>query len=72
MRTTVAAVVLAAALAACGESADQLLETAAFEEIQNNPAHARQLYERILRDHPDTPQAKTAAEKLRALAAKQK
>jgi len=66
-RRTLAALALAAALAGCGSSPDELLETAAFEELQRNHAHARQLYEQVIREHPGTPQAKTAEEKLRAL-----
>ncbi|HXJ36144.1 MAG TPA: tetratricopeptide repeat protein [Candidatus Eisenbacteria bacterium] len=62
-----AAIALAVTLTACGSGAQDLLETAQLEEIQKNPAHARQLYEQIVRDHPDSPQAKTAAERLTAL-----
>ena len=53
------------ALAGCfGESAEQLMKTAEFEELQHNQEHARQLYERIVRDFPDSPEAKLAAERL--------
>ncbi len=65
---TLAAIALAVTLAGCGSGAQDLLETAQLEEIQKNPAHARQLYEQIVRDYPDSPQAKTAAERLTALA----
>jgi hypothetical protein len=62
-----AALVLAAVTVGCGGGADQLMETARFEEVQNNPAHARQLYEEVVRRHPGTPQARAAEERLRAL-----
>jgi TolA-binding protein len=45
------------------------METAAFEELQNNSAHARQLYEEVVAKYPDSPEAKKAAERLRALGA---
>jgi TolA-binding protein len=66
--TRAAAALLALALAGCGgSSADALLETAELEEVQNNPAHARELYEEVVRHHPGTPQAERAAARLRAL-----
>ena len=65
---TIAALTLAALLAACGGSgAKELLDTAEFEELQKNPAHARELYEEIVRKYPDSSEAKVAAERLRAL-----
>ena len=49
-------------LAACGQdsSRDTWLETAQFEERQNNMAHAKQLYEDIVRQYPDSEAATTA------------
>jgi hypothetical protein len=41
-----------------------LFETAQFEEQQHNQAHAKELYERILRDHADSPVAEKARERL--------
>lgn len=52
----------------CGGGAGELLDTAQFEEVQNNPGHARELYEEIVRRYPGTEEARTAAERLRALA----
>lgn len=52
---------------ACGEDPQQLFETAQFEEQQNNQAHARELYERILRDHAKSPIAQKAEERLKEL-----
>ncbi len=61
-------VLLALLLAGCGESARALLETAQLEETQNAPERARALYERIVREHPGTPEAREAAARLDALA----
>jgi TolA-binding protein len=60
---------LVVVLAGCGSGAEELMETAALEETQNNPAHARQLYEEVVRRYPGSPQAARAAERLRALPA---
>ena len=56
--------VLSLVLWACGEDPQQLFETAQFEEQQQNRAHAQELYERIVRDHPATEVAKKAQERL--------
>jgi TolA-binding protein len=66
---TLAALALTVLLAACGGGASQLLETAEFEELQRNTTHARELYEEIVQQHPGTPEAAKAAERLKALAA---
>ena len=52
---------------ACGGGAKELLETAEFEELQRNTTHARELYEEIVRKHPDAPEAAKARERLAAL-----
>ena len=63
-----AVVVVCLALAACsGDTSQELLETAEFEERQHNVVHAKQLYEEILRSHPSSPQAETARARLAAL-----
>jgi len=54
-------------LVACGEDPQQLFETAQFEEQQHNQAHAQELYQRILRDHPASPVAPKAEERLKEL-----
>jgi outer membrane protein assembly factor BamD (BamD/ComL family) len=54
-------------LTACGEDPQQLFETAQFEEQQHNQAHAQELYQRILRDHPASPVARKAKERLKEL-----
>jgi outer membrane protein assembly factor BamD (BamD/ComL family) len=56
------------ALAACsGDQGKQQLETAQFEEKQNNREHAAKLYEEVIRKYPGSPNAKTAQERLDAL-----
>ena len=47
-----------------GESPESLFETAQFEERQTNVAHARQLYQRIILEHPDSEWAKKAKARL--------
>ena len=52
----------------CGpDQASQMLETARFEERQTNMAHAKELYEDIVRQYPDSPAAKTARARLAEL-----
>ncbi|MBJ6727785.1 tetratricopeptide repeat protein [Geomesophilobacter sediminis] len=63
--------VLVVATAGCsGNKSQELLETARFEEKQNNRDHARQLYQEIVAKYPDSPGAKEARERLAALGAK--
>jgi len=50
-----------------GESPESLYDTAQFEEKQMNKAHATELYERIIRDHPDSEWAGKAKERLEEL-----
>ncbi|MFP4474353.1 MAG: tetratricopeptide repeat protein [Desulfatibacillaceae bacterium] len=58
---------LAFALAGCGDGAEDLYQTAKLEELQNNEAHARELYQAILDRHPDSPYAEQARERLAEL-----
>lgn len=56
-------------LSACGQDQPaQMLETAQFEERQNNAVHATQLYEDIVRQYPDSTAAKSARIRLEELA----
>ena len=55
------------ALLGCGSGAKELLDTARLEEVQNNPTHARELYEELLRRYPDSPEARIAGERVRTL-----
>lgn len=57
--------VIALGLLGCTvDSAKEMFETAQFEEQQNNQAHAKQLYEAIIRDYPNSEYAKEASERL--------
>lgn len=58
---------LALILSGCGGGADQLMDTAALEEQQSNPTHARELYREVIQRFPGTPQAAKAGERLRQL-----
>jgi len=60
-------VVLCFACWGCGEDPQQLFETAQFEEQQNNRAHARELYERIIQESPDSEVAKKSQKRLEEL-----
>jgi hypothetical protein len=65
--TRLAILSLVVLLHACGGGAQELLDTARLEETQHNAPHARELYEEIVRRYPGTPEAETAAARLRAL-----
>lgn len=54
-------------LAACSDPAGEKFETARFEEQQFNREHAVQLYREILAEHPDSPFARRAEERLKDL-----
>ena len=56
---------------ACGpDQAAQQLEIAQLEERQNNRAHAKELYEKILQRYPESPAAQAARARLAELADK--
>ncbi len=60
------------ALSSCsGQKAEEMYETAQFEELQTNYAHARQLYQEIIRKYPESEYAAQAADRLSALQDKQ-
>jgi len=64
------ACMLTALLTACAsgdKKAEQLLETARFEEKQNNKEHALKLYAEIVSNYPGTPAAGQAAARLNEL-----
>ncbi|MGZ9190481.1 MAG: tetratricopeptide repeat protein [Nitrospira sp.] len=62
------AVVVCLALVACsGDTSQELLETAEFEERQMNLPHAKQLYEDVIRLYPTSKEAATARTRLNAL-----
>ena len=58
--------VLLGLLAACGEDPRQLFETAQFEEKQQNRAHAEELYQQIIQEHPESEFAEKARQRLEA------
>jgi hypothetical protein len=66
-RRLAAMTLLTAGLLGCGGGAGELLDTAQLEETQHNVAHARELYQELLRRYPDSPEAATATERLHAL-----
>lgn len=56
------------AFTACsGDQGKQQLETAQFEEKQNNREHAIKLYEEVVSRYPGSPNATIARERLNAL-----
>jgi TolA-binding protein len=57
----------ALAMGCGGESPESLFGTAQFEEKQTNFAHAKELYQRIIRDHPDSEWAEKAKERYEVL-----
>ena len=60
--------VIALGLSGCtGDSAKEMYETAQFEERQNNQAHAKQLYEAIIKDFANSEYAQKAGERLAQL-----
>jgi len=52
------------------KKAAELLETAQFEEKQNNREHAAKLYDEILTKYPSSPAAQTAAARVAELKSK--
>ena len=68
MRAILSSLVLAGLLSGCpGSGAADLLDTAEFEELQSNVVHARELYQKIVRDYPGSPEAAKAKARLAAL-----
>ena len=54
-------------LSCSGDKAKELLETAELEDRQNNAAHAKQLYEDLIRLYPSSPEAEFARARLASL-----
>ena len=60
--------ILAFALSGCsGKKAEELFETAQFEELQKNHEHAKELYQEILTRYPKSKYSERAQERLTAL-----
>jgi hypothetical protein len=55
------------AFTGCSDKAAELYETARFEELQRNDAHARELYRKILDSYPGSDYAPKARERLAEL-----
>lgn len=58
---------LLAAAGCSGQDPSDLFATAQFEERQNNREHAMQLYERIIKNHPQSEVAQRARQRLEEL-----
>jgi TolA-binding protein len=54
-------------LSCSSNQAEELFETAQFEELQNNREHARQLYEDIMKNYPESDYAGKAEDRLSGL-----
>ncbi|MBW1800181.1 MAG: hypothetical protein JRJ85_05560 [Deltaproteobacteria bacterium] len=73
MKRVLLVCILATALAfmSCsGKKAEEMYETAQFEELQKNYVHARQLYQDIIKKYPDSDYSKKASDRLTALKGK--
>ena len=55
----------------CGQSPEQLFETAEFEMLQTNYPHAAKLYREIIAKHPDSNFAENARKRLKEIEAQQ-
>jgi TolA-binding protein len=61
-------ITLTVMFSACsGKKAQEIYETAQFEELQKNTVHAKQLYQEIMEKYPGTEYAVKASERLKAL-----
>ena len=58
-------------IVSCGQSPEQLFETAEFEMLQTNYPHATELYQEILEKHPNSEFAESARKRIRELQARQ-
>lgn len=56
------------AFTACaGNEAEELYKTAQFEELQKNEEHALQLYEEVIKKHPESEYAQKAKDRVSEL-----
>lgn len=61
-------ITLAVMFFACSsKKAEEMYETAQFEELQRNTVHAKQLYREIMEKYPETEYAVKASASLKAL-----
>ena len=63
---------IAMAFSACsGKKAEEMYETAQFEELQTNYVHAKKLYREIVEKYPESEYAEKASARLNALKEKE-
>lgn len=63
---------IAIAFSACsGKKAEEMYETAQFEELQTNYKHAKELYREIIEKYPESEYAEKASTRLNALKEKE-
>ena len=63
---------IAVAFSSCsGKKAEEMYETAQFEELQTNYKHAKELYREIIERYPESYYAKKASDRLDALKEKE-
>jgi outer membrane protein assembly factor BamD (BamD/ComL family) len=67
MRRLFLACCLVMLLAGCGDKAKDLYDTAQLEEKQFNKPHATELYRQIVEQHPNSPYASQAKNRLAEL-----
>ncbi|MCK4837499.1 MAG: hypothetical protein KAS94_01795 [Desulfobulbaceae bacterium] len=59
-------------IVSCGQSPEQLFETAEFERLQTNYPHATELYQEIIEKHPNSKFAESARKRLSEFQARQR
>jgi TolA-binding protein len=65
--TVAAVLLLLPGVLACTEGPEGMFETAQFEELQHNEEHAAEIYEELIRKHPESDYARRAEERLREI-----
>lgn len=65
--TAAAVILLLSGILACTEGPEGMFETAQFEELQHNREHAAEIYEELIRKHPESDFAHKAEERLREI-----
>jgi TolA-binding protein len=66
---TLSLLVTVSLVSCSADKAEELFETAQFEELQNNSEHAQQIYKEIVEKYPDSNFARKAEDKLSAVEA---
>lgn len=60
-------VILLSFLFSCSDSAETMFDNAQFEELQNNPQHAREIYEELISKYPQSGYARKAEQRLKEI-----